>query len=99
MKKMFYTTFLALALTGSAFAINNAKINPKIVPTANQIVNIHLSTEMTKKTSSLTVELTTYNFECSNGSKASGQFSSMQSAFDWGMKYCAAECARTRAIK
>jgi hypothetical protein len=88
MKKMLYSAVITLALTGSAFANENAGINPKNVKTSNQVVSIRLSSETSKKPSSLAVEMQYYDIECSSGAKAHKAFASLQAAWDWGIKFC-----------
>jgi hypothetical protein len=88
MKKMLYSAVIALALTGSAFASENAEINPKNEKTSNQVVSVRLSSETFKKTSDVTVEMQYYDIECLNGNTAHKAFPSLQAAVDWAGQYC-----------
>jgi hypothetical protein len=88
MKKMFYSAVIALALTSSVFAKENAEINPKFEKNTNNIVCIRLTNEMSKKPSSLAVEMQYYDITCYNGAKAHKAFASLQAALDWGIEFC-----------
>jgi hypothetical protein len=88
MKKMFYLAALALAITGSAFANENEVINPKNEKTSNQVLSVRLSSETSKKPSSLAVEMQYWDIECTNGNKAHKAFPDQQTALNWAIRFC-----------
>jgi hypothetical protein len=86
---MLYSSVIALAVTGSVFANENAEINPRFEKFTDKIVCIRLTNAISEKQSSLAVEMQYYDFVCAGGATAHAAFSSYQAAFDWGMKWCA----------